>query len=240
MASIYELAVLSEMTYDSTRLAFTGWRRIDQYGDTSGRGFYAELYASSNRKEVVMAIRGTDAGNEDESEDWSDLLSNIQIGLGQTPLQLKYAGKAYKRFMLKIKLQLGEEYNVYLTGHSLGGGLASLLSAKNSGLPTVTFNAPGMQRSYIGGHLIDIIGYINLRSVDTSQMVHVRATGDVVSLAAGKHMGKVQDVYVDYWGDGKIIGASRHLAQHSIGNMVSTLQQRFMFHKDMAFKTKQV
>lgn len=232
MASIYELATLSEMAYDASRVTFGEWRRIDDHGPPSGRGFYAELYANTKCKEVVMAIRGTDGG----TKDWSDIISNIQIGIGQTPAQLKDAEAAYKQFLVATKLHVGEKVNLYLTGHSLGGGLASLLSAKQAGLPTVTFNAPGMQRSYVGGHLINMIGLINLRSVDTSQMIHIRATGDAVSKVAGKHMGKVQDVYVDYWGGGKVFSAERNLAQHSIENMVSTLKIRAMYHNDLGFK----
>lgn len=148
---------------------------------------------------------------------------------------MKDADAAYKKF-LNLTQQRYKKYNLYLTGHSLGGGLASLLSAKQTGLPTVTFNAPGMQRSYVGGHLINMIGLINLRSVDTSQMIHIRATGDAVSKVAGKHMGKVQDVYVDYWGGGKVFSAERNLAQHSIENMVSTLKIRAMYHNDLGFK----
>lgn len=179
MASVFELANLSAMAYDATKFTFTDWMRRDNFGSPSGNGFYAEMYINSKSKDVVMAIRGTDGGDKD----WSDFYSDLQIGLGKTPAQLKYAVDAYNQFLLSAKQRLGDTYNLYVTGHSLGGGLASLLSAKMAGLPTVTFNAPGMQRSYIGGHLINIIGYMNLSYVDTAQMLHIRATGDPVSKA---------------------------------------------------------
>ena len=236
VASIFELATLSAMAYDATKITFAGWVRIDKYGDFTGKGFYAELYLNSKRKEVVIAIRGTDGGDKD----WSDFQSDIQIGLGRAPSQIKYAEEAYKKFLRRAETEFRLDYNLYLTGRSLGGGLASLLSAKKAGLPTITFNAPGMQRSYIGGHLINIIGHISLSYVDTSQMLHVRATGDPVSKGIGKHMGKVQEVYVDHWGDGKIFGSSRHLAQHSIENMVLTMKTKFWCQKDLGFKVKRV
>jgi putative lipase involved disintegration of autophagic bodies len=138
------------------------------------------------------------------------------------------------------KKEFRHDFNLYLTGHSLGGGLASLLSAKKAGLPTVTFNAPGMQRSFIGSHLLDIIGRINLHYVDTSQMLHLRSTGDPVSSLTGKHMGKVEEVYVDAWGDGDVLGSSRHLAQHSIQNMVDSLKSKPWFHKDLGFKANYI
>lgn len=208
------------------------WVKKGHHGNPSGAGFFAEFYSNSQKKEYVLSIRGTD-GND---KDWSDLESDIQLAMGKTPAQIKHAMVAYRRVKELAQKEFGSGYNLYLTGHSLGGGLASLLSAKNAGLPTVTFNAPGMQRSFVGGHLIDIIGYINLRYVDTSKMLHIRATGDPVSVATGKHMGRVEEVYVDYWGDNSIFGSSRHLAQHSIDNMVSSLQSKPWYHKDLGFK----
>jgi hypothetical protein len=68
-------------------------------------------------------------------------------------------------------------------------------------------------------------------------MLHIRATGDPVSVATGKHMGKVEEVYVDCWGDGKIFGSSRHLAQHSINNMVDSLRGKYWYHTDLGFKS---
>lgn len=73
MASVYELAKLSAMSYDATKLSFSDWKRKGQYGDSSGAGFYAELYVNSKQKEVAMAIRGTDGGDQD----WSDFYSDI-------------------------------------------------------------------------------------------------------------------------------------------------------------------
>lgn len=236
MASIHELATLSAMAYDAKRVTFSDWTRIDQHSDFSGKGFYAGLYLNGVRKEVAMAIRGTDF----EEKDLSDFYSDIQIGLGKAPSQLKHAENAYKKFQRSARFKAGSNFNLYLTGHSLGGGLASLLSAKKTGLPTVTFNAPGMQRSYIGSHLINIIGYINLQYVDTSQMLHVRATGDPVSKSAGKHLGKIEDIYVDAWGDGKLLGSSRHLAQHSIENMVLSTKNKYWCQTDLGYKARRV
>lgn len=232
MASVFDLANLSAMTYDSTKTVFANWKRVSQYGFPTGKGFYAELYFDRSKKEVVIAIRGTDFDNKD----WSDFNSDIQIAVGDSPAQLKHAQNAFEQFIQRSKSEFRSGFNLYLTGHSLGGGLVALLSAKNAGLPTVTFNAPGMQRSYIGSFLISVIGRINLHYVDTSQMLHIRATGDLVSIGTGKHMGKVEEIYVDNWGDGKIFGSSRHLAQHSIQNMVNSLRIKPWYHKDLKFK----
>lgn len=233
MASVYDLAKLSSMTYDATKVTFSDWMRRDSFGNSSGAGFYAEMYIRIKSREVVIAIRGTDGGDKD----WSDFYSGIQLGLGKTPSQLKQAEEAYNFFLSSAKRRLGDTFDLYVTGHSLGGGLASLLSARKSGLPTVTFNAPGMQRSYIGGHLISIIGHVNLAYVNTSQMLHIRATGDLVSQMTGKHMGTIEEVYVDHWGGGDLLDAQRYLNQHSIENMVSALKSKFHYQKDLGYKS---
>jgi len=206
-------------------------------GPSSGAGFYCEYYYNTKKRDVVLAIRGTDAGGDEI--DWSDVLSDIQIGLAHTPSQLIKAEKAYQNIKAIAKSDFNDRYNLYLTGHSLGGGLVSLLSAKHGGKPTVTFNAPGVQRSFVGGHLLDIIGRYNLNLVNTKQMLHIRANGDPVSIAAGKHMGTVEEVYVNKWGDEKILGASRHIAQHSIRNMVEALRDRpGLYSRDLGWTSR--
>lgn len=229
MASVFDLANLSGMAYHFNKSSFNNWVRIRNFGVPSGKGFYAEIYANTSKKEAVLSIRGTDF----DSGDKSDLLSDAQLATGNTPSQYKRAREAYELAKTEAQKAYGYNHALYLTGHSLGGGLASLVSAYKGGLPTVTFNAPGMKRAYIGGHFIKIIGHINFSYVNTSKMLHIRATGDVVSRGTGDHMGKVEDVYVDNWGDGKIIGTSRHLAQHSIANMIESLRTKPWYHDDL-------
>jgi len=44
MASVFELAVLSEMTYDATKTTYKNWVRKGKHGPLSGVGFYCEYY----------------------------------------------------------------------------------------------------------------------------------------------------------------------------------------------------
>lgn len=231
MASVFDLANLSALAYDSSKITFSDWTRIGYHGAISGEGFFAEIYMQAKQKDIVLSIRGTDG----DAFDKSDILSDLQLAIGRAPAQLEHAFVAYEKTRKLAEQHFGYNYNLYLTGHSLGGGLASLLSAKKAGLPTVTFNAPGMQRSFIGSHLIDMIGQYNLGYVKTAKMLHIRAMGDPVSAGTGKHMGEVKEIYVDKWGDGKLLGASRHLAQHSITNMVEALNKLSWYKKNLGW-----
>ncbi len=227
MASVFELANLSAMAYHSTRVKFESWFRRRWYGDIYGKGFYAEAYQNYIEREIVLAIRGTDF----ENKDWSDFFSDYQIASGKIPSQLDEALDAYDK---ERAISKNAVYKICLTGHSLGGALASLVAAKRGDVPVVTFNSPGAFESFVSGNLITLfIRTINYHQLDKSKFLHIRANGDIVSVATGPHMGKVENVYVDNWGNGNVIGASRHLAQHSIDNMVQCLKPKYWYHKDL-------
>ena len=87
----------------------------------SSSGFEASAYSYDGK--IVIAFAGT---NTDE---WQDIWADIGIGLlGSLNAQVIEAAKFY----LDIKAQYGD--NIVFTGHSLGGGLASLMA--------VFFNRP--------------------------------------------------------------------------------------------------
>ncbi|VAW56691.1 hypothetical protein MNBD_GAMMA07-625 [hydrothermal vent metagenome] len=235
MASVFELAKLSEMTYDSTKVVYRDWYKKLHYGPLSGLGFYAEYYFNHKKRDVVLAIRGTDLGGEEA--DRSDILSDVQIMLGHSPSQLESAKQAYAEIKRLANREFFGKYNFYLTGHSLGGGLATILSARHGGKPTVTFNAPSVMRSFIGGYLFNNIGSYHLARLNAENILHIRASGDMVSWLNGRHIGKVEDIYVNHWGDSKMLGASRHLAQHSIKNIVDTLSSSYVHLKELGWKS---
>jgi nucleoid-associated protein YgaU len=140
MATVLALARLSEAVYETDKGALAapvqGWEIIKPFGNPKS-GFYAVLFKQITNKEPVLAIRGTDFTQG------SDLGADAQLAVGSVPHQLEDAEGA-----LKLALSGLVQRSLYVTGHSLGGGLASLLGARHH-LPTVTFNAPGMQNSYV-------------------------------------------------------------------------------------------
>ena len=91
-------------------------------------GFQGAIYECGD--EWIVAYRGT--------ESWEDVKADINIGLGNVPDQFTPAMELFKRAK-----QVKSLSKIIVTGHSLGGGLAQLVSAHTVALG-VTFNPPGM------------------------------------------------------------------------------------------------
>ena len=127
---------LSQRIYPENRQMDTnGW----SYQETKSNhrsGFYSEVYTKNNK--AILVIRGTETHSR-KKEIAKDAYSDIQMGLGYLPWQMKDAENAYIQTVRKY----GKE-NVILTGHSLGGSEAQILGAKY-GVETVTFNAYGVK-----------------------------------------------------------------------------------------------
>lgn len=129
---------LADDVYNDTPNPPAGWRVAD--GDDlarlgldpsdleeAGSSFRARVYANAEGGYVV-AFRGSVTG-----EDWRN---NFQQGLGFD------SGHYDKALVIGERLRAAGE-DVVLTGHSLGGGLASA-AAVASGLEADTFNAAGL------------------------------------------------------------------------------------------------
>lgn len=185
--SVYELARLANAVYDVSRIEIDGWARRMPFG--SSRGFYAALY--ERKEHWVLALRGTDDGY--------DLLPDAQIFAALVPVQLSQAQDALNRSLL-----LSQKSKLVLTGHSLGGGLAALLATQYS-KHAVTFNAPGVARSYansvsvLGGNMLAnelAATYMALTSANSTTLLNIRANFDVVSVGTGLQLGDVDSISV--------------------------------------------
>lgn len=148
-------ALLSADVYNDTPNPPAGFRVADQADldrlnirpemlEQPGSSFRARVYATGEgaNERYVVAFRGSSSG-----EDWRN---NFQQGLGLD-------SQSYRK-SLDIGRELARsDAPVTLTGHSLGGGLASA-AAVASGRPADTFNAAGLH-----GDSIDLA-----RSIATS------------------------------------------------------------------------
>lgn len=90
------------------------------------------VYAKEDTQDVVVALQGTVPSK------FGDLYADLQIVLGILP---QYCGAAERLYQRALKRYAG--WNITLTGHSLGGGLAQVVGHW-TGCPFVSFNAPGM------------------------------------------------------------------------------------------------
>lgn len=150
MAEIYsEYLKLSNAVYANTIIP-AGWislpvEYLDSEGNThstyfengqlifsSSSGMQAAVYKNTQGK-IVIAYRGT------QLTDSGDLFADFNIMLGSIPqAQLTDAENFYKA----VVAQYGSN-NIVITGHSLGGAIAQIIGSK-TGIPTYTYNAPGM------------------------------------------------------------------------------------------------
>lgn len=108
-----------------------GWTVLKSYNLDDG--FQANVYKCGS--EVAIVYRGTEINKRNEN--LKDIKTDIQMGLGLLPNQYKNANAVYK----EIKNSFSGS-NIVVSGHSLGGSLAQLVSATN-GCQAVTFNAYG-------------------------------------------------------------------------------------------------
>ncbi|MCM1009807.1 MAG: DUF2974 domain-containing protein [Fusobacterium sp.] len=146
-----DLMILSGHTYKNGSFELPEhWQEIGSYRDNNG--FQATVYKNGN--EISISYRGSEATKIKNYEFAKDIYNDIQMGINNFPNQYKSANEVYK--------QIKQSYpnsNITVTGHSLGGSLAQLVSAEN-GCPAVTFNAYGT------GDILSKAGYNNTKTTN--------------------------------------------------------------------------
>lgn len=145
-----QYAELSKCSYkDKVCNASSGWKPLTEddlrklgldpslFVDNKS-GFHAKLFYNKQTDEYVLGFEGTDEGS-----DWSK--GNSQAIPGYVPPQYRLAAN------LSITLNNNEKVGrgtLSFTGHSLGGGLASMASMV-TGRKAVTFNAAGLLKNTV-------------------------------------------------------------------------------------------
>jgi hypothetical protein len=128
---------------DPVRQKVSGLQFNDDTGN-GGSGFKSELYYDSNSENYIYAFAGT-------NEISGDVLTNFAQGIGEFSTQYHLALNNTKFIRAAVE-SVGSKLS--LTGHSLGGGLASMAAAL-TGLSANTYNAAGVHiktlAKYSGG-----------------------------------------------------------------------------------------
>ncbi|MGG3190610.1 Ig-like domain-containing protein [Priestia megaterium] len=96
-------------------------------------GFFGAIFKNQKTNEYIVALRGTS-----KIDDWANNMVNVVLGVHS--FQLPYAEK--------LVAKLPKNAKATVTGHSLGGYMASYITL-TKGIKGVTFNAPGFTGKYL-------------------------------------------------------------------------------------------
>lgn len=126
------------------------WRVVDTRDD-GGTGLSGALFSTGFRAVVLKPVDENDnrvivsfAGSGGQVGDW---VNNFSQAGGNTPAQYRTA--------VSLAREYGQKYgdNVVLTGHSLGGGLASYASLQ-TGLRATAINSSALSPNNLGGNAL--------------------------------------------------------------------------------------
>jgi hypothetical protein len=185
MPSLIVCARIAEDVYHDRPAAVHDYRPLrvpDQDRYCGGGAFAGGAYAGGDGVGIV-AFRGSR-----ELEDWRG--ANLEILRRHLPLEQLGSAMAFFAAAHRALERSGCSRFV-VVGHSLGGGLAAVVVAAVTWVPTrgVTFNAPGLAQFAADA----AEGGTGLGQANASNVLNIRAAGDVVS-RWGRHLGGVHDV----------------------------------------------
>ena len=124
-----------------------GYRVID-FAENKNTGFYADVL--SDGKNIIIAYRGTESGQ--------DIRNDIAMAKSKIPAQTIDAIRIYD----KVKREHPNSV-IVVTGHSLGGSLAEIVSGIRGNL-AVTFNAYGVGDMFRNKNALkedNVVNYVN-------------------------------------------------------------------------------
>lgn len=223
MASILELGKCCLSVYENFP-AVDGWQRETIYNPAK-TGFFAALFTkgSGDGRRAVLAIRGTD-------DALHDIVDDVRLTKGRKPFQYWSARDSLLHALDASRVNLD---HFVVTGHSLGGGLAALVSAKHSEpVPVVTFNAPGMLRTALYSPFGTLGEMFKRRELSEyrdnfKRVMHIRSQYDLVSVGAGPRIaGDTLSL-----GNNHCSGARRAICAHGMETMLTLLKSEPEFGK---------
>ena len=124
-----------------------GYRVID-FNENKKTGFYADVLSNGN--DIIIAYRGTESGQ--------DIRNDVAMAKSKIPAQAIDAIRIYD----KVKREHPNS-DIVVTGHSLGGSLAEIVSGIRGNL-AVTFNAYGVGDMFKNKNALkedNVVNYVN-------------------------------------------------------------------------------
>ncbi len=158
-------AKLADAVYDFDNIV-DGWDLIDD--KSRGSGMQAALYRAQDSDALVLAFRGTESCDfpcslKETKELALDVFADSLLTLGQDGSQfddaMEYAQEVVNFF---------PDRKIYVTGHSLGGGLAQAIGAA-FGLETFAFNSAPVPDDFLKS------SRVQLSTEELQEIIHVIA-----------------------------------------------------------------
>lgn len=147
-ASLGDLSWLIYSAKEKTNPAITSKWKVYQTVETTS-GYDSTAYVDAANKQVAITLEGTQS-NSDLSPLWlsKDGVADLQIGLGVIPPQMMEGYQKFKTMVADVQHTFAG-YGISVAGHSLGGGLAQMMSGMyfidtGVALPTIAEAGPGM------------------------------------------------------------------------------------------------
>lgn len=165
-----ELSMIAYLPHDLVKVAAVklGFTETDFF-DNDG----SQAYSFENKQDIVIAFRGT------EANEWNDLKADINA----TQALAETAGRVHRGFKKEVddlwpeiekKLSLTSK-NLWFTGHSLGGAMATICAGRcvfSSKVPSPqqiqSFGSPRVgNKRYINHAKVDYIRWVNNNDIVT-------------------------------------------------------------------------
>jgi len=191
MTTLNTYAQMANRVYEAPNWAkakVNGWETwsFGEGSENTTGGFHGCIYKKGS--EVVVVFRGTSSAR--------DFTADVKLAVGFCPKQASAAKDLFERAKNIFK-----DSEIVLVGHSLGGGLAQVVSHWYK-VPFVTFNAPPMGGTIQKTKINFLTPQKAFRSIKGSftksaEGHNYRLVGDVVSsrmTSSLGHYGKVHDL----------------------------------------------
>lgn len=168
-------SAVSQITSGSVQNYYTSISQLDGFGG------YVFKRMVDGAPEVVIAYRGTELLGIGNSTTWADIWADLHLVAGAAPSQAYHALAFY---MAAMNVTGVSDSNISLTGHSLGGALASIIANLVRATAVVFDPAPNTDASTeLANHFI-VSG-----TSGSADITRIISEGDPISITSASYGG---------------------------------------------------